>query len=70
MAVCRHAIPFGSMEDSSLSLPCTVIFMLAITDPKQHLSLLKRLMEVTQDQKLAARLKEAASPEEVEAVFA
>jgi mannitol/fructose-specific phosphotransferase system IIA component (Ntr-type) len=26
VAVCRHAIPFGSMEDSSLSLPCTVIF--------------------------------------------
>lgn len=69
VAVCKHTIPFGSMEDRDSLLPCSIIFMLAITDPKQHLSLLKRLMEVTQNQELVRRLKSAETPEDIETVF-
>lgn len=70
MGICvlREPVEFKQMGSPEIILHPQVLFMLAITDPKDQIKLLKRIMKLIQNPEALYRIKGAESVREVYSV--
>jgi len=59
------AVPFGEMGTADQVIPVQVVFLLAVTDPKQQVRWLKQLVEFFQQPDRIGQIQAAASPADV-----
>lgn len=59
IAVLKHPVEFQQMGSPEITLHPQVLFMLAISDPKDQLSLLRRIMKMLQNKELLNQVREA-----------
>ena len=60
-----EAVPFGMMGTADQVIPVQVVFLLAVTDPKQQVRWLKRLVEFFQQPERIGQMQAAATPVDV-----
>lgn len=65
IAVLREPVEFKQMGSPEITLMPKVLFMLAITDPKDQIMLLKKIMGLIQDTEALNRIRDAGSASEV-----
>ncbi|WP_075278852.1 PTS sugar transporter subunit IIA [Thermophilibacter provencensis] len=65
VGVLRHPATWGRMEDKTQTCEVSLVVMLALTDPKDHLETLRKVIGLVQDQELVARVVAAETPGEV-----
>lgn len=65
VGVLRHPATWGRMEDRTQTCEVSLVVMLALTDPKDHLETLRKVIGLVQDQGLAARVVAAETPGEI-----
>jgi PTS system galactitol-specific IIA component len=65
VAVLKHPVEFQQMGSPDITLHPQVIFMLAISDPKDQLSLLRRIMKMLQNKDLLNRIRSAKTKDEI-----
>jgi PTS system galactitol-specific IIA component len=64
VGILRKPVEFHQMGSPDIILHPQVLFMLAISDPKEQLSLLRRIMKLLQNEKLLNGVKSVRTPEE------
>lgn len=67
MGICvlREPVEFKQMGSPEIALHPQLLFMLAITDPKDQIKLLRRIMKLIQNPEALNQIKAAGSVEEV-----
>lgn len=67
MGICvlREPVEFKQMGSPEITLHPQLLFMLAITDPKDQIKLLRRIMKLIQNPEALNQIKAASSVEEV-----
>ena len=65
VAVLAHPVQFQQMGSPDITLHPQVLFMLAITDPKDQIELLKKIMGIIQDVEVLNKIKNAKSEQEI-----
>ncbi len=65
VAVLDHPVEFHQMGSPEITLHPQLLFMLAITDPKDQIVLLRRIMKLLQNDELLLQVKNAATPDEI-----
>lgn len=65
VGVLKKPVEFHQMGSPDIILHPQILFMLAISDPKEQLSLLRRIMKLLQNKELLSGVKNAKSPDEV-----
>jgi galactitol PTS system EIIA component len=65
VAVLKHPVEFQQMGSPNITLHPQVLFMLAISDPKDQLSLLRRIMKMLQNKELLNQLRAAKTKDEI-----
>ncbi|MVB10106.1 PTS system fructose-specific EIIABC component [Caprobacter fermentans] len=65
VAVLKHPVEFQQMGSPDVTLHPQVLFMLAISDPKDQLSLLRRIMKMLQNKDLLNQIRAAKSEDEI-----
>lgn len=65
VAVLKHPVEFQQMGSPEITLHPQVLFMLAISDPKDQLSLLRRIMKMLQNKVLLNQVREAKTKDEI-----
>ena len=53
------------MEDKTQTCDVRLVAMLALTDPKDHLATLRKVMNLVQDQQLAEHIVKSDDPAEI-----
>lgn len=66
---CKNKMAFHSMEEPSDLINVDLIVLLAIKDPKSHLTILNNLMEMFSKKEICDRLLQEDSPEAVCEIF-
>ena len=64
-AVLAHPVEFRQMGSPDITLHPQVLFMLAITDPQDQISTLKKIMGLIQDPETLKKVRDAKSVDEV-----
>jgi galactitol PTS system EIIA component len=65
VAILRHPVAFQQMGSPEITLHPQVLFMLAISDPKDQLSLLRRIMKMLQDKEILEQVRSAKTKDEI-----
>ena len=65
VAVLAHPVEFQQMGSPEITLHPQVLFMLAITDPKDKIELLKRIMGIIQNPEVLNQIKYAKTTDEI-----
>jgi PTS system galactitol-specific IIA component len=65
VAILKHPVEFQQMGSPEITLHPQVLFMLAISDPKDQLSLLRRIMKMLQNKELLNQVRGAKTTDEV-----
>ena len=65
VGVLRHPATWSRMEDKSAQCEVSLVVMLALTDPKDHLETLRKVIGLVQDQDLAERVVASSTSVEV-----
>ncbi len=65
VAILKHPVEFQQMGSPEITLHPQVLFMLAISDPKDQLTLLRRIMKMLQNKELLDQVRYAKSEEEI-----
>ena len=65
VAVLKHPVAFQQMGSPEITLHPQVLFMLAISAPKDQLTLLRRIMKMLQDRELLEKVRSAGSTDEI-----
>lgn len=65
VAILKHPVEFQQMGSPEITLHPQVLFMLAISDPKDQLSLLRRIMKMLQNKELLDRVRGSKTADEV-----
>jgi len=65
VAILAHPVTFIHMATDDQLVPVELVFALAISDPKQVIDSLKRIVTALQKPELRQQLKKATSPKEV-----
>ena len=65
----KNPIEFGRMEDKDQKVNCSLIFNLALASGQQHLSILRKLIGLFQDEAFV-KTCQTASKEEVQSFIA
>lgn len=65
IAVLKHPVAFQQMGSPEITLHPQVLFMLAISNPKDQLSLLRRIMKMLQNKELLNQVREAKTKDEI-----
>lgn len=65
VGVLKKPVEFHQMGSPEIILHPQVLFMLAISDPKEQLTLLRRIMKLLQNKELLEAVKEADTPDKV-----
>lgn len=65
VAILKHPVTFQQMGTPEITLHPQVLFMLAISDPKDQLTLLRRIMKMLQNKALLEQVRSAGSKKEV-----
>lgn len=65
VAILKHPVEFQQMGSPDITLHPQVLFMLAISDPKDQLSLLRRIMKMLQNKELLNQLRAAKTKDEI-----
>lgn len=65
VAVLKHPVEFRQMGSPEIILHPQVLFMLAISDPKDQLTLLRRIMKMLQNKELLDQVRNAQTVDEI-----
>lgn len=65
VGILNKPVEFHQMGSPEIILHPQVVFMLAISDPKEQLTLLRRIMKLLQNRKLLDDVKAAETPDQV-----
>lgn len=65
VAVLKHPVEFQQMGSPEITLHPQVLFMLAISDPKDQLALLRRIMKMLQNKELLDQVRCAKTRDEI-----
>lgn len=65
VGVLKDPVPWGRMEDKTQTCDVRLVAMLALTDPKDHLATLRKVMNLVQDQQLAEHIVKSDDPAEI-----
>lgn len=65
VGVLKHPVEFHQMGSPEITLHPQLLFMLAISDPKEQLTLLRRIMKLIQNDTLLEGVRTAKSADEV-----
>lgn len=65
IGVLKKSVDFYQMGTTDEKVEAKLIFMLAVDDPKEHLTFLQRILQVLQDQKVLEKVKNVTSKEEL-----
>ncbi len=65
VGVLAHPVKFSQMGSPDIKLHPQLLFMLAITDPKEQITLLRKIMKLLQNEELLNNVKNAKTPEEI-----
>jgi PTS system galactitol-specific IIA component len=65
VGVMKHPVTWGRMEDKNDTCEVSLVVMLAITDPKEHLEMLRKVIGLIQDQELVGRVVSSTDAAEV-----
>lgn len=65
IGVLKHPVVFQQMGSPEIELHPQLIFMLAISDPKEQIALLRRIMKFLQSEELLNSIKDAQTTDEV-----
>ena len=65
VAILKHPVEFQQMGSPEITLHPQVLFMLAISDPKDQLSLLRRIMKMLQNKELLDQVRGSKTADEV-----
>jgi len=65
VAVLKHPVEFQQMGSPEITLHPQVLFMLAISDPKDQLSLLRRIMKMLQNKELLDQIRGAKTTDAI-----
>lgn len=65
VGILNKPVEFHQMGSPEIILHPQVLFMLAISDPKEQLSLLRRIMKLLQNKELLIAVKNADTPDKV-----
>jgi PTS system galactitol-specific IIA component len=65
VAVLKHPVEFQQMGSPEITLHPQVLFMLAISDPKDQLTLLRRIMKMLQNKELLDQVRNAQTADEI-----
>lgn len=65
VAILRHPVAFQQMGNPEITLHPQVLFMLAISDPKDQLTLLRRIMKMLQNKELLNQVRYAKTSDEI-----
>lgn len=65
VGVLKKPVEFHQMGSPEIILHPQVLFMLAISDPKEQLTLLRRIMKLLQNKELLEAVKKADTPDKV-----
>ncbi|MDD2971595.1 MAG: PTS sugar transporter subunit IIA [Lachnospiraceae bacterium] len=67
MGVCvlRHPVEFKQMGSPDITLHPQLLFMLAITDPKDQIAILRKIMKLIQNEEALNKIKDAKSSDEI-----
>ena len=65
VGVLKKPVTFQQMGSPEITLHPQILFMLAITDPKEQISLLRKIMKLIQNPEALNKVREAKSVDEV-----
>lgn len=65
VGVLEEPVTWGRMEDASQTCDVSLVIMLAITDPKEHLEMLRKVIGLIQDQELVGKIVHSRDVDEV-----
>ena len=65
VGVLKRPVEWGRMEDADQTCDVSLVIMLAITDPKEHLQMLRKVIALIQDQELVGRIVASRDANEV-----
>ena len=65
IAILAHPVEWQQMGSPEITLHPQVIFMLAVTDPKQQIGTLRKIMMLIQDPERLAKIKDLKTVDEV-----
>lgn len=65
VAVLKNPVPFKQMGSPEIELKPRILFMLAIINPKNQLNMLKKIVEIIQDNSALEKIKVAKSEDEI-----
>jgi len=65
IGICEKPIKFQHMGGVGPEVDAEIVFLMAIDDPKGHLSFLKSVMGILQDGDLLAQIRNSSSKDEV-----
>ena len=65
LAVLKQPVAFQQMGSPDITLHPQVLFMLAITDPKDQITLLRKIMKLIQNPEALTKVRDANSVDEV-----
>lgn len=64
VGVLKHPVSWQRMDDKNASCDVSLVVMLALTDPKEHLVVLRKVVKLIQGQELVRRIVDCDSSEE------
>lgn len=65
LGVLKSPVTWHRMDDKTQTCDVSLVLMLAITDPKEHLAMLKKVVGLIQDQELVGRIVASDDPAEI-----
>ena len=65
IGVLKEPVAFQQMGSPEITLHPQILFMLAITDPNEQISLLRKIMKLIQDKDELVKIRNAKSPDEI-----
>lgn len=65
VGILKHPVVFQQMGSPEITLHPQILFMLAITDPKEQITLLRKIMKLIQNPEALNKVRESQSVDEV-----
>lgn len=65
LGVLKQPVPWRLMDDKAQTCDVSIVIMLAITDPKEHIAMLRKVIGLIQDQALVERVISCDDTDEV-----
>lgn len=65
VGILKHPVVFQQMGSPEITLHPQILFMLAITDPKEQITLLRKIMKLIQNPEALNKVRDAQSVDEV-----